>query len=165
MLVDLRAPIEGAPNISWSELTHTVNRDFIWKNRQVPIVLQAAGEAIARKAQAIRDHYGRPLIVHSGYRYPALNAAIKGDPRSQHMKFEAIDFHILGVSLQEVFHWIWKESGMEWGQLIAEGWDPTVGDISWIHLSLGHPYRAAERSQQVKYRTFRDGATPWTELQ
>lgn len=156
--IDLSEPIPSAPNFSWRELTHTTHRDMLEANRRVPAVFKPAGIALAQLAQAVRAHYERPVITHSAYRGPELNTVIGGSPRSQHMLFEAIDFHVAGVPLTTVFDWIRQESGMHWGQLILEGWAPQEGDASWIHLSLGHPYRAEERSMQVLYYSIRDRA-------
>ncbi len=41
--------------------------------------------------QPLRDAWGKPLAVNSGYRCPALNAAVGGVPTSQHVKGEAAD--------------------------------------------------------------------------
>lgn len=41
--------------------------------------------------QPLRNVYGKPIIVNSGYRSPALNAAIKGARNSQHMLGQAVD--------------------------------------------------------------------------
>lgn len=41
--------------------------------------------------QPLRDAWGKPLKVNSGYRYKALNAAVGGVPTSQHVKGEAAD--------------------------------------------------------------------------
>ena len=39
----------------------------------------------------IREMWGKPLHVNSGYRCPALNKAVGGKPTSQHLKGEAAD--------------------------------------------------------------------------
>ena len=41
----------------------------------------------------LREAYGKPIYVTSGYRCPAHNAAVGGVPNSQHMKGEACDIH------------------------------------------------------------------------
>lgn len=41
--------------------------------------------------QPLRDAWGRPLHVNSGYRCPKLNAAVGGAATSQHTKGEAAD--------------------------------------------------------------------------
>ena len=39
----------------------------------------------------LRERYGKPIYVNSGYRCPKLNALIGGAVNSQHMKGEAAD--------------------------------------------------------------------------
>lgn len=41
--------------------------------------------------QPLRDAYGKPLVLNSGYRTPELNKAVKGSKNSQHTKGEAAD--------------------------------------------------------------------------
>ena len=39
----------------------------------------------------LRERYGKPIIVNSGYRCPALNKAVNGSKTSQHVKGLAAD--------------------------------------------------------------------------
>lgn len=41
--------------------------------------------------QPLRDAWGAPLAINSGYRCPEVNAAVGGAPTSQHTKGEAAD--------------------------------------------------------------------------
>ncbi|MGN0929795.1 MAG: D-Ala-D-Ala carboxypeptidase family metallohydrolase [Alphaproteobacteria bacterium] len=41
--------------------------------------------------QPLRDEWGKPLIINSGYRCPELNSLIGGKPTSQHLRGEAAD--------------------------------------------------------------------------
>lgn len=41
--------------------------------------------------QPLRDLYGKPMEINSGYRCPRLNAEVGGVPSSQHVKGEAAD--------------------------------------------------------------------------
>jgi len=102
---------------------------------------------VAAMLEVIRAHYGRPIAVHSGFRSEAVNAAIGGSKTSQHMKAEAADFHVDGVALVEVFDWIRLTSGIPFGQLILEGASPA--HPTWLHMSLGVPYRASARCGQA----------------
>ena len=83
--------------------------------------------------EPVRAYYGKPVIVHSGFRCFELNAAIGGSANSQHMLGQAADFHVDGVSIDDVFAWLWLKSGIPFGQLIDERRD---GD-RWIHASTG----------------------------
>ena len=132
---------------SFNELTRTNHRKYLEENRREALLYRDVGMKLAAMLDVIREHYGKPVIVHSGFRCVGLNAAIGGSSTSQHKKFEAADFHVAGEDLREVWEWIWKESGIEFGQLILEGWRD--GNPSWIHLSLGEPYRPAHKCGQV----------------
>lgn len=48
--------------------------------------------------QPLRDHYGQPVKISSGFRCPALNKAVGGVSRSQHMRGQAADIKIQGVT-------------------------------------------------------------------
>jgi uncharacterized protein YcbK (DUF882 family) len=57
---------------------------------------------IANKMQIIRDHFGKPIWVNSGYRSPAYNASINGAPKSKHKLGQACDFTVEGLTPNEV---------------------------------------------------------------
>jgi uncharacterized protein YcbK (DUF882 family) len=52
--------------------------------------------------QAIRDHFGKPVTITSGYRTPAYNKKVGGAPDSFHTRGMAADFNVSGVSPLEV---------------------------------------------------------------
>ena len=56
-------------------------------------------------AQPIRDRWG-VVIVNSGYRSEAVNAAIGGSKTSQHPRGEAIDIRTPDADLWEVYLWL-----------------------------------------------------------
>jgi hypothetical protein len=95
-----------------------------------------APDAIVAKLRAVcehilepvRAHYGRPITVLSGYRAPAVNKAVGGAATSQHLKGEAADFLVSGVSNVEVCRWM--QANMSYDQLIYE-----FGEAGWIHCS------------------------------
>ena len=85
-------------------------------------------------AQPLRDHFGKPVRINSGYRSPALNDAIGGSKKSQHSKGEAIDLEIDGVSNLEVADWI--TDNCDYDQVILEFYNPAEGPNSgWVHAS------------------------------
>lgn len=51
--------------------------------------------------QALRDHFGQPVRVSSGYRTPAHNRAVGGAEGSQHLYGRAADIQIDNVSVAE----------------------------------------------------------------
>ena len=53
--------------------------------------------------QQIREHFGKPLYITSGYRCEKHNATIKNASKtSRHMKGQAADFYVSGVKPAEV---------------------------------------------------------------
>jgi zinc D-Ala-D-Ala carboxypeptidase len=131
-----------------SELTATNHRELADRNHQVaansPDLLANLISVASLLLQPIRDHYDSPLVVNSGFRGPELNAAIGGSKSSQHMKAEAADFWVPGQDLTEIFDWIRLESGIPYGQLICEG--VKADKPTWIHISLGYPWRPKTKS-------------------
>ena len=143
--MDLKTKL--APNFTFGELTSTSREAFLEVNRREALAYLEAGKALAAMMQVVRDHFNSKVIVHSGFRGPALNKAIGGSKTSQHMLFQACDFHVEGFTLRQVFDWIRKSSGLKYGQVILEGHTPGAPP-SWVHLSLGEPWREASKCRQ-----------------
>ncbi len=138
-----------SPHFTLSELARTDHRDYLSDNlimAQAPAIAERLSALALTLLEPIREHFGAPVVIHSGFRMPLLNATIGGSKTSQHMRGEAADFHVVGVPLREVWEWI-AGSGLAFGQLILEGY--AHGEPSWIHLSLGAPYRDPKKSGQV----------------
>lgn len=89
--------------------------------------------------QPIRDKYGHPIYISSGYRSPELNKAVGGAKNSQHLSGQAADIYCKHSSKAYLFGLIKKmidNSEIKVGQLIWEY--GTVNEPNWIHVSL--PY-------------------------
>lgn len=83
--------------------------------------------------QPIREKYGKPITVNSGYRSPQLNSKLKGSATSQHCKGEAADIDCENNErLFNIIISMINNGEIEVGQLIDEK------KYSWIHISL--PY-------------------------
>jgi uncharacterized protein YcbK (DUF882 family) len=92
--------------------------------------------------QPVRDHFGVPIIITSGYRCPDLNDAVKGATSSQHMKGEAADFKIRAQNIKLYDIYLWMVDNLQFDQLIWE----VRPNSKWIHVS----YKATgENRQQV----------------
>ncbi len=79
--------------------------------------------------QPVREHYGVPVNISSGYRGPRLNRSIGGSTTSQHCQGEAADFTVAGKSNFEVCRWM--ERRLNYDQLIYE-----FGEPGWVHCSF-----------------------------
>jgi len=84
--------------------------------------------------EPVRNHFGRPVRINSGYRGPALNAAVGGSSKSQHCNGEAVDFEIDGLPNPELAKWV--ADNCEFDQIILEFYNPKEGPNSgWVHAS------------------------------
>jgi len=54
------------------------------------------------KLQAVRDHFGKKVIILSAYRSPTHNRKVGGHSKSLHLKGMAVDWYIKGVSMSEM---------------------------------------------------------------
>lgn len=58
--------------------------------------------ALVRVLKTVERHYGKRMIVTSGYRSPGYNKRVRGAKRSQHMYCAAADVQVPGVSKWEL---------------------------------------------------------------
>ena len=79
----------------------------------------------------LREAWGQPIIVGSGYRCEALNKAVGGAAHSQHKLGQAADIHTKSESAEDnkkLFELI-KQLKLPFDQLINEY------NYNWIHVS------------------------------
>ena len=93
--------------------------------------------------EPVRLYYMEPIMPSSGYRSPALNAAVGGSKTSQHCKGEAVDFEVAGVSNYDLADWIRKN--LIFDQLILECHTLGKPHSGWVHAS----YNAGANRRQV----------------
>ena len=84
--------------------------------------------------QPIRDFYGMPLSVSSGYRSAALCEAIGSSSKSQHTKGQAADFEIFGVANKDLADFVVKN--LNYDQCILEFWNENEPNSGWVHCSF-----------------------------
>lgn len=96
---------------------------------------------LASLLQTIRDAYGYPIHVTSGYRCAELNVAVGGATSSQHTLGQAADIVAVGgrtnAHLFSVIKKLIEAGAIRVGQLIWEY--GTKKEPNWVHVSL--PYR------------------------
>ncbi|RGN50028.1 MULTISPECIES: D-Ala-D-Ala carboxypeptidase family metallohydrolase [unclassified Bacteroides] len=77
----------------------------------------------------LRDLFGKPVLVSSGFRSNDLNRAVGGAATSQHMKGEAADIYTgTKEGNKKLFELI--RDNLPFDQLIDEK------DFSWVHVSF-----------------------------
>jgi zinc D-Ala-D-Ala carboxypeptidase len=95
--------------------------------------------------QPLRDYYGMPVSISSGYRSIALCEAIGSSAKSQHTKGQAADFEIFGVANKDVADFIVKN--IDYDQCILEFWNENEPNSGWIHCSYSS---SGNRKQYLK---------------
>ncbi|HEY9601064.1 MAG TPA: D-Ala-D-Ala carboxypeptidase family metallohydrolase [Allocoleopsis sp.] len=106
--IQLSASIIPEGNFSWAEATYG--------GTQMP-PNQATVDAVVRialLAQQARDRIGRPFIITSWYRSPAINHAVGGATDSRHLVGDAIDFICEDLSGNQLYWFLdsWWPGGL-----------------------------------------------------
>ncbi len=124
------------PNFSLDEMLRSQTASRFGFDEQYSPPRMVVGSLImlcVNLLQPIRDLYGKAIFVSSGYRCERVNAAVGGQPNSQHLKGEAADLDCgsreANKALFELIV-VWQKQGLiEFDQLINEyGYE-------WIHIS------------------------------
>jgi hypothetical protein len=121
-------------NLALAEVTRseTAKRKGI-SNMPTPEHLENFKKLAENIFQPIREHFGVPIHISSGYRSKALNTAVGGSLSSQHCTGEAIDIDMDGTDITnaQIFHFI--KDNLNFDQLIAEF--PENSNPAWVHVS------------------------------
>ena len=118
-------------------------------DNDLPIDLLANARATSAMLERIRSYLSDlkgstvPILIQSGYRSEALNRAVGGSPRSDHMQALAADFRAPAfgrpIDVARALEDVIDEMGI--GQLINEFPDGQ----GWVHVSVQAPAAAANK--------------------
>lgn len=97
------------------------------------LIINNLNDLVTNVLDPLREAYGKPIRVTSGYRCPRLNEAVKGVKNSQHMKGQAADitpleYKYINEFIEFVRNWCMDH---EFDQCIIE----TSKTGKWIHIS------------------------------
>lgn len=87
---------------------------------------------VANILDPLREAYGKPIVVSSGYRCAKLNRAVGGVARSQHITGQAADIQSVSKSKadhKKLFELV-QRLRLPYDQLIDEY------DYKWVHISF-----------------------------
>ena len=74
-------------------------REFACRDGSDPLFVDSA---LVQLLQSIRDHFGAPVVITSGYRTAAHNKAVGGSKSSQHLLGRAADIQVTDTSVEAV---------------------------------------------------------------
>lgn len=75
------------------EFTRSSTANRLKIDNSVPNELMSNIQLTATQLELVRAALGKPIVITSGYRCPALNARVGGVSTSAHTKGLAVDFH------------------------------------------------------------------------
>ena len=98
-------------------------------NTSPPSAVRALHELVDHVLDPLREAWGGPIRVNSGYRCPELNQAVGGTPGSQHQRGEAADITVGSRSGNRRLLELIKRLDLPVDQCIDEK------GYRWIHVS------------------------------
>lgn len=105
-------------------------------------------ELASNLLQPLRDAYGKPIIITSGFRCKKLNQRVYGSPTSAHMLGYAADTKASNMKEYQEFVLNWIKD-KKFDQCIIEY--PKNGVASWIHIG----YKNQEGKQRKQFLTIK----------
>ena len=132
-------------NLTLAELTTSQTATRLGIKNTAPAFVIENLKAVAENVfEPIREHFGKPIRISSGYRCKELNKAIKGSATSQHMTGQALDIQgTNGVTNAEIFNYV--KDNLTFDQLIWEFGTKT--EPAWVHVS----YSKLKNRNQILY--------------
>lgn len=115
------------------------------RNVPGPKATEALTALVEDVLDPLREMYGHPIYVSSGYRCHRLNKAVGGAASSQHMRGEAADIHTGGRDENARLYQLIKRY-FDFDQLIWE--HGTDSEPSWVHVS----YKAGGGNRKQELR-------------
>lgn len=108
--------------------SQTAARRGIDNTPPAPVLIRLKNTA--KGLEKVRAVLGKPILISSGYRSPALNKAVGGSATSDHMNGDAADFISPGFGTPIAICRAIVAAGIKFDQLIEE-------NGRWVHISFG----------------------------
>ena len=121
-------------------------------NNKIPLEYEDNLIRLANMLQAIRDAYGQPIIIGSGFRCDKLNKMVGGVANSDHRFCAACDIHSKSDTLKDnkklwdVIMELVKKKIIVARQIIWEYGKRGIG-MDWIHISVNNDHNVYKTNQ------------------
>lgn len=124
---------------TYREFERSVTADNLRINNTIPDNLRGNIEALVDNIlDPLREAWGRPITVNSGYRSPSLNKVVGGVATSTHQSGQAADITTGNIADNRRLYKLVQSLKLPYFELIG-----TKYDFKWLHLSY-----APEREQR-----------------
>jgi len=128
--------------IDWANMNAYISESFTvgeylrYDPKRIPTsdTVKKNAKAIIDEAQKIREAWGSPLVITSGFRPPAVNRAAGGVSNSQHLNGSAIDIKPANGKIFEFQSWLDARYDKALGYGARKGFvhiDLRPGKIRW----------------------------------
>lgn len=101
-------------------------------NAPTPEIKANLERLVQKVLDPLREIYGKPITVNSGYRCPELNKAVGGSKTSDHMNGFSVDITASSKKENAILFQIIKDN-FDFDQLIWEKGNSEYPD--WVHVS------------------------------
>ena len=119
-------------------------------NNTPSVEVQQNIEELLEVLDGLREFYGKPIKITSGYRCTELNKLVGGSPTSAHVIGYAADLQPMGDTFEdfkaEVLKWL-KKSGVKFDQCIIE----KSKSAQWVNFGL-YNRKGQQRGQQFSLK-------------
>lgn len=132
-----------------NELTRSTTATINNIDNTPPPSIKENLEKLIEFLNPLREAWGSPIIITSGYRSLELNKILRGSSTSAHVTGWAVDMIPQNRKINEFKQFVREYlKDKEFDQYI----DEASGNSSWVHLGLYHPDGKQQRRQFLLYR-------------
>ena len=137
-------------NFSWSEFedSPTAKAKGILNVINTFEIRDSVKALVLKVLQPLRDLWGKPIHINSGYRCPQLNAMVGGVAASQHTKGEAADLKTGSTSATYQMMKLVRNTPEIWKEV-----DQMIGYNDFVHIS--HRRLGKQRNQLLYNKSYR----------
>lgn len=127
--IDVHEDVDGPPVVmaSAAGLARLAPNGLLKQRDNVDVACLKPG--LVRVLKTVERHFGKKMVVTSGYRSPAYNRKVNGAKRSQHMYCAAADVQVPGVSKWELARFVRSMPG--------RGGVGTYCHTESVHIDIG----------------------------
>lgn len=146
-------------NFSWEEMEYSETAKRLGIDNSIPQAYKWNVERLCREVlQPIREKWGKPIVISSGYRCEKLNKRVGGVKTSQHVCGSAADIHTTENTLAangrlwDLIIGMAKKGEIHCRQIIWEYGRVAHGGISgprWIHVSVNDANHGKQENKVI----------------